>query len=174
MATDSSSGTLPPSSRVTMVSSSSIAASKLSFLTSTWVFSAISLSRDAPFAGADSETILRRYCGGHSPAHQCRDVCRSRLLEALQVIAAPKHRDNSAPGTGIGHVDPLARDPAEIFRFEIERRQRIAVVRVEAGGDDDQLRCKFLQLRQDHVFEGGAEFGAAVFGGQRRVDDIVV
>src|SRR5450631_28493 len=173
MATDSSSGTLPPSSRVTMVSSSSIARSKLSFLTSTWVFSAISFSRDAP-AGADSETILRRYCGGYSPAHQCRDVCRSRLLEALQVIAALKHRDNSAAGAGIRDVHQLARDPAEIIRFEIERRQRIAVVRVEAGGDDDQLRRKFLQLRQDYVFEGGAEFGAAVFGGQRRVDDIVV
>src|SRR5260370_18452919 len=48
MATDSCSGTLPPSSRVTMISSSSIARSKLSFLTSTWVSSAISLSRDAP------------------------------------------------------------------------------------------------------------------------------
>ena len=32
----------------------------------------------------------------------------------------------------------------------------------------------FVQLRQDQVFERGAEFGAAVFGGQRRVDDVVV
>src|ERR1700722_14235860 len=43
MVTDSSSGTLPSSSRLTIVSSSSIARSKLSFLTSTWVFSAMSL-----------------------------------------------------------------------------------------------------------------------------------
>src|ERR1700759_3395754 len=41
MVTDSSRGTLPSSSRLTIVSSSSIARSKLSFLTSTWVFSAI-------------------------------------------------------------------------------------------------------------------------------------
>src|SRR5260370_6643715 len=49
MATDSSSGTLPSSSRFTIDSSSSIARSKLSFLTSTWVFSAILLFPDAPF-----------------------------------------------------------------------------------------------------------------------------
>src|ERR1700716_3185684 len=45
MATDSSSGTLPSSSRLTIVSSSSIARSKESFLTSSWVFSAILRSR---------------------------------------------------------------------------------------------------------------------------------
>ncbi len=45
---------------------------------------------------------------------------------------------------------------------------------VEAGRDDDQFRAEFLQLRQDDVFEGGAELGAAVFRGQRRIDDGVV
>ena len=34
--------------------------------------------------------------------------------------------------------------------------------------------AEFLQLRQDQVFERGAEFDAAVFRGQRRVDDGVV
>src|SRR6516165_8242406 len=43
MATDSSSGTLPSSSRLTIDSSSSIARSKESFLTSTCVFSPIDL-----------------------------------------------------------------------------------------------------------------------------------
>ena len=47
-------------------------------------------------------------------------------------------------------------------------------MRVEAGRDDDQLGAEFLQLRQDYVFEGGAEFGAAVLRGQRRIDDGVV
>src|SRR5260370_2586986 len=96
MRTDSSSGTFPPSSRVTMVSSSSIARSKLSFLTSTWVFSAISLSQDAP-AGADSETILRRYCGGRSPPPPCPDCCRNPPPLALPGIAPPHHPTNSPP-----------------------------------------------------------------------------
>src|ERR1035437_3963841 len=161
MATDSSSGTLPSSSRFTIDSSSSIARSKLSFLTSTWVFSAILLSQMRRFADADSKIFLRAYCGGKSRAHQCGDVRRDRLLQALQIIAALEHRDNSATGACIGDVHQFPRDPAEIFRLEIERCQRIPVVCVEAGGDDDQFGAEFLQLRQDHVFERGAEFGAA-------------
>src|SRR6266481_3083539 len=104
MATDSSSGTLPSSSRLTIDSSSSIARSKLSFLTSTWVFSAILLSRMRRSAGADSKIVVRAYCGGNSRAHQCGDVSRDRLFQALQIIAALKHRDNSAAGVCIGDV----------------------------------------------------------------------
>src|SRR5688500_20149655 len=92
MATDSSSGTLPPSSRVTIDSSSSIARSKLSFLTSTWVFSAISLSRMRPCPGADSKIFVRTYCGGDLRPHQCGDVGCDRLFQALQVITALEHR----------------------------------------------------------------------------------
>src|SRR5665213_601797 len=173
MATDSSSGTLPSSSRLTIDSSSSIARSKLSFLTSSWVFSAIVLSRMRARTrrGADSKICMRRYCGGNSRAHQCSDMGRDRLLQALQIIAALEHRDNSSPGAGIGEVHQLARDPAEIFGLEIERGQGIAVVGVEAGGNDDQFGAEFLQLRQDHALECGAELGATILRRQRRVDD---
>src|SRR3954470_15725806 len=104
MATDSSSGTLPSSSRLTIDSSSSIARSKLSFLTSVWVFSAISLSWMRPFPGAESKTFVRTYCGGILRAHQCGDVGRGRLFQALQVIAALEHRHNSATRAGIGDI----------------------------------------------------------------------
>ena len=99
---------------------------------------------------------------------------RDRLLQALQVIAALEHRDDSATGAGVGDIHQLARHPAEIIRLEIERCQGIAVVGVEAGGDDDQFGAELLQLRQDDVLERGTEFDAAVFGRQRRVDDGVV
>src|SRR6266404_4267142 len=174
MATDSSSGTLPSSSRFTIDSSSSIARSKLSFLTSTWVFSAILLSRMRPFAGAESKLFMRAYCGGDSRPHQCRDMRRDRFFQALQIIAALENRDNSTLGACIGNVHQRARDQAEVVRPEMERRQRIPVMCIEAGRDDDQLGAEFLQLRQDHVLERGAEFGAAVFRRQRRVDDVVV
>src|SRR4030088_184741 len=170
MATDSSSGTLPSSSRLTIDSSSSIARSKLSFPTSTWVFSAILLSRMRPYPGADLNELMRAYCGRRSRAHQCGDVGRDRPFQALQIIAALKHRDNSAAGACIGDIHQFAGDPAEIFRLEIERRQRVPVVCIEAGGDDDQFGTEFLQLRQDHVFERGAEFGAAVLPRQRAGD----
>src|SRR5450755_3829950 len=122
MATDSSSGTLPPSSRVTMVSSSSIARSKLSFLTSIWVSSAISLSRDAPLRRRGFTDNFTKLLWRDLSAHQCRDMCRGRLLEALQIIAAFEYRDTSATGALVGDVHQFARDPAEIFRLEIERR----------------------------------------------------
>src|SRR6266550_5372683 len=174
MATDSSSGTLPSSSRFTIDSSSSIARSKLSFLTSSWVFSAILLSRMRPVAGADLSVFVRAYCGGDSRTHQCRDMRRHRLFQALQIIAALENRDNSPAGACIGDIHQFARDPAEVVRPKIDRRQRIPVMCVEAGRDDDQLGAEFLQARQDHVFERGAEFGAAVFRRQRRIDDGVV
>src|SRR5450759_2549132 len=174
MATDSSSGTLPSSSRLTIDSSSSSARSKLSFLTSIWVFSAILLSQMRRFISADLRSFMRTYCGGNSRAHQRGDMRGDRLLQALQIIAALEHRDNSATGAATGNIHQLARDPAEIFRPEIERGQRITIVCIEAGGDDDEFGAEFAQLRQDHVFEGGAEFGAAVFRGQRCIDDGVV
>src|SRR5258705_4605270 len=89
MATDSSSGTLPSSSRFTIDSSSSIARSKLSFLTSTWVFSAMLLSRMRPVAGADLNVLVRAYCGGGFRPPPFRGIRGDRLLEALPVITTP-------------------------------------------------------------------------------------
>src|SRR4029453_7743098 len=132
MATDSSSGTLPSSSRFTIDSSSSIARSKLSFLTSSWVFSVILLSRMRPVTDAYSSTFVRAHCGGHSCAQQCRDVRRDRFFQGLQIIAALENRDNSPLRACIGDIHQLARHPTEIIRPEIERRQRIPVMGVEA------------------------------------------
>src|SRR5215470_6780325 len=118
MATDSSSGTLPSSSRFTIDSSSSIARSKVSFLTSAGVFSAISSSRLRPPVGsAESCKISRAYCGGDSRAHQRADVGRHRFFQALQVVAALEHRDNPAAGASLRRIHQLARDPAEVLRL---------------------------------------------------------
>src|SRR5882762_6359315 len=97
IATDSSSGTLPSSSRLTIDSSSSIARSKLSFLTSTWVFSAISFSRvRSQILSAESIEVLRVYCGEDLAAHQCGDMGCDRLFQPLEVVAALQHRDHPA------------------------------------------------------------------------------
>src|SRR3981081_2551117 len=149
MAPVSSSGPFPSSRRLTIDSSSSIARSKLSVLTSTWVFSAILRVLTALFIGADLKVFLRAYCGGNSRAHQCRDVGRDRLFQALQVVTAFKHGHHATARAGGGDIHQLARDPAEIFRIEIDVRQWIAAMRVEAGGNDDQFRCEFRQLRQN-------------------------
>src|SRR6478609_10373238 len=172
MATDSSSGTLPPSSRVTIDSSSSIARSKLSFLTSTWVFSAILRSRMPP--QSNQTRFLRAYCGGDLAPHQCGDVGCNRLFQPLQVVAALQHRHHPAAGAGLRDIHQLARNPAEILGLHIERGQRIAEMRVETGGDDDEFGAELPQLRQDQILERGAELDAAILGCERRVDDGVV
>src|ERR1700755_1575118 len=128
IATDSSSGTLPSSSRLTIDSSSSSARSKLSFLTSSWVFSAILFSRMRRLASADSKTFIRAHCGAISSVHQCGDVGGGRLLQALQIVAALQHRHPPAAGGCFGDVHQLARDPAEILGLEIERGQGIAIM----------------------------------------------
>src|SRR5260370_23218293 len=109
MATDSSSGTLPSSSRFTIDSSSSIARSKLSFLTSTWVFSAMLLSRMRPVAGADLSVLVRAYCGGESHPPPSRDIRGHPLLHALHIITAPHNPDKSPPPASVSanhHLSP--------------------------------------------------------------------
>src|SRR5215468_1588333 len=191
MATDSSSGTLPSSSRLTIDSSSSIARSKGRPLTSMLLFSAMLVFRTYPFGPnpalsqilrdrtqpielgsryvsivavshgrkdahafyarvfhclivvmIDRETMpfdrghaaLRRvldecrkqrsrdwalHAHNHTgarrifqrrplTAHQGSDVGSGRVGEALQVVAAFKHRDNAAAGMGVGDFHELA------------------------------------------------------------------
>src|SRR6201987_5329866 len=181
MPTDSSSGTFPSSSRFTIVSSSSIARSKLSCLTSAWMFSAMLPSQKNTRGTCRSSLrrSLRTDCGGNqcgrnSTAHQGRDMGCNRFLEALQIIAAFEHRDNSPGSTSVGEVHQLARHPAEIFSLEVEGGEGIAVMRIEAGGDDDELGCELLQSWKDAALECSAELRAAIFGRERRVDDGIV
>src|SRR5258708_29703927 len=107
MATDSSSGTLPSSSRLTITSSASIARSKLSFLTSPeFLTSPIMLSAilsscvHAP-PGATENIIaggswrVEALKNKKSGAGQRGDMRRDRFLQALQIIAAFEHRNNS-------------------------------------------------------------------------------
>src|SRR5579872_3198594 len=99
---------------------------------------------------------------------------RNRLLQSLEIITTLEYRDNSASCAAIGEVDQLARHPCEVFSFEIERRQWVPVMSIESCRDDDELRAEFAQIGQDGIFEGRAELGAAILGGERRVDDIIV
>src|SRR5215471_9923374 len=162
MATDSSSGTLPSSSRLTIDSSSSIARSKLSCWSSTWLFSAILAF---PWTTRASAQILRsslltglwRGPVALLRARQSTDMGRDRFLQALQIITALEHRNNAPLRGFVGKVHQPARHPAEILRLQVEGGERIAVMRIEAGRDHDQFGGVFLQMRQDAVFEGCVE-----------------
>ncbi len=66
------------------------------------------------------------------------------------------------------------RRPGEIGLAQVEIAERIAIMRVEARGDDDEIGAERLQARQDRLREGFAERFAAVARAQRRVDDLIV
>src|SRR5262249_4472119 len=143
MATDSSSGTLPSSSRFTIDSSSSIARSKGSCpisLLSFWAIakgqnSLISASRNPQGRGPrpQSYTGLREVQSGRAGLrmHQGGDMGGNRVAERLQVIAAFEQRDDTATGTTVGHIHDLLRGPDEIGLGQIDVGERVAHMRVK-------------------------------------------
>src|SRR5580692_2543269 len=164
MATDSSSGTLPSSSRLTIVSSSSIARSNGSFAISVLLSCTIvrlSVARIAPYAIRATKL---------SP-HQRIDMRGHRIAERLEIVAAFEQRDDAAAGVAISNLHDLLRRPGKIRFLEIDAGQRVAVVGVKAGRDDDELGREFGKPRQDAAVEGVAEFLRPVARPQRRIDD---
>ena len=71
----------------------------------------------------------------------------------------------------IGNLHNLLGRPGEIRLGQIEVGERIAHMAVEAGGNDDQLRLKFAQPRQDTALEGGAELLASYQTERRQVHE---
>src|SRR5215467_11783346 len=168
MTTDSSSGTLPSSRRLTMASSSSIARSKLNWSTSAWVFS------DKSFSGISREILLRCWSRRPSPSHQGGDMRRHRAGQPLQVVTAFQHRDDAAVGARVGDLHELLGRPCVIRLQQIEIGERIAHVGVEACRDHHEVRTEGRGARQDHALERRAELLATIAGPQRRVDDVVM
>src|SRR6185503_6592776 len=164
MATDSSSGTLPSSRRLTIDSSSSIARSKGIFLTST-LFSAISLSGPSLVVQwvKDSPDSLSVHQGGH--------VGRNRARKPLQIIAALKQGYDAPVGARIGNVHQFLGDPRVVSLDEIEIGERVTRMRVESGRDDQDVRLEFTQAWDNVRLERLLACVAAVAGRQRRVDN---
>src|ERR1700723_4495832 len=120
MATDSSSGPLPSSSRLTIDSSSSSARSKLSFLTSAWAISAILIFLDA-------RQRLERRGSLKCRTHQGTDMGCDRFFQSLEIITALDSRDNSAARGAIGEIHQLARYPSKVFGLQIKRSQWVTI-----------------------------------------------
>ena len=61
----------------------------------------------------------------------------------------------------VGDLDELLRHPRVVGFGELEARERILAMRVEAGGDEDHLRLEFLERGQPAIGHRGAELVAA-------------
>src|SRR5579883_2570668 len=70
------------------------------------------------------------------------------------------------------HIAKRARHPGEIFGLEIEPGERIATMRVEAGGDQKELGPEIVQRGQDAFLESGPEPRAVRSRRQSRIDDV--
>src|SRR5262245_16471150 len=134
MATDSSSGTLPSSSRFTIDSSSSIARSKGMVATS--------VSEVAAILDPGNAVVPDRACRRCSAPHQSGDMSRRRSGEAPQVIPAFEHGYHPSGGGAAGDLHDPAGGPGEVRLQQVEVRQRIALMGVEPRGNDDEVRTE--------------------------------
>ena len=75
--------------------------------------------------------------------------------ERREGVAALEHRDHSSLGVAIGHAFHLLGDPGVIGIGEAQHRHVVFDVRIEPGGEGNQLGPELLQRRQpflDHGF----------------------
>ena len=74
--------------------------------------------------------------------------------QTLQIVAALEQADEPAAGDGGRPASmQLPGRPVEIVLGQIDLGQRIAVMRVEAGRNDDQVRREVIERRQDAAIE---------------------
>src|SRR6185437_7182908 len=92
--------------------------------------------------------------------------------ERGKIVAALERRDEAPGAVARRAFGEALRRPGEIRLVELELRQRISAMRVEAGGDEEDIRAEGVERRQDDVAEGGAKLRGAGARPQRRVDDV--
>ena len=108
------------------------------------------------------------------PLHQRRHMRGDRARQPLEIVAAFQHRDDAVAAGSARNLHQPPRRPAVVGLDQIEVAERIAVVGVEAGRDDDEIGRERLDARQDHGLHRLAKGFAPVARPQRRVDDLVV
>ena len=73
-------------------------------------------------------------------------------------IAAFEHRDHAAAGVAIGNGLHLLGYPGVVGIGEAQHRHVVLGVRVEAGGEDDELGLEALERRQPDFVDRVLQF----------------
>ncbi len=81
--------------------------------------------------------------------------------QRVQVVAAFQTAHHAVLGVFAGDFHQRARDPGIVVLVQAEPRERVVFVRVETGGDDDELRLEAIEGGQDFARISRAEFGTA-------------
>ncbi len=74
-----------------------------------------------------------------SRRHQRGHMRGGGFRQCFKIIAAFKERDDAAIGACVCYIHQFRRDPGIIRLDKIEPAEGIAAVRVETGGNDDQI-----------------------------------
>src|SRR5262245_5368018 len=163
----SSSSTSPRSSRPTMLSSSLSARSKLMPAMSRCLEAGLLVCMVLTPPGQAVEPLAL------SPSlHERLDVHANRLGERGKVVAAFKHGNETARRGFGGEIGDLRRRPGKVGLDKPQIGQRIILVGIKAGRDQDQIGGEVLQRRQQAGFERLLEAIATITWAQRRIEDV--
>jgi len=96
---------------------------------------------------------------------------RRGCRQGIQIIASLKRRDHATSRVSVGNGHQLPRRPGIVILDEAQTSQRVRLMGVETGGDNQQLRLERIQRRQNNLGHLGAKLLAAGAARQGRVDD---
>ena len=119
--------------------------------------------------GHDGIRIPR--CGGLA-LHQFAHMGADRIRKSLKVVTALQHRHQPTVAVLLRRFHQFACHPGEIVGRHAQRTERVALMGIEAGRDDDELRSECVERGQNPVLECLAQFHAAVACSERRIEDI--
>ena len=93
--------------------------------------------------------------------------------QTLQTVPPLEDGDDAAEASCLGNAHQFVGDPAEIVILQVETRQGIQIMCIEAGRNDDEFRIEILQRRQYFGFHPRPEERRVAAPGQGDVDDII-
>ena len=150
------------SSRVTMLSSSFSARSKVISLMSACLVCVV----DMTVSMLRSDALPFELRAG---IHQRFDVNRNRARQRVEVVAAFERRHDATVAMPLGRIGELLRGPQKVGFDQPQVRQRVSLVGIEAGRHDKYVRTEIMQGGKNARFERLAELLAPIAGPQRRI-----
>lgn len=100
------------------------------------------------------------------------DVGGGAGRQALEVVAALQGGDDAAAATPARDLQHAAGHGGEMLRLQVLAGQGVAAVRVEAGGDQDELRLEGVERGEEPGLERAHPDGGRSVGGDGDVEDV--
>src|SRR5262249_28869498 len=96
----------------------------------------------------------------------------SARAQRFEIVAALERGDETALAMPRRTGGELLGDPCVIALDQHELRQGVGTMRVESGGNQEEMGPKIVERRQDDLVEGAAELARAGARPERHIDDV--